>query len=292
MTERRYKRGTVVGGAELVIIGIVIGVVGAMLLFSYGDFSKPMLSDAGSGRAVAKIAAVTSSGNGIVGEVEVEMIDGSGRILITTTPFAEFDTQQSVEAAARAAEAVTGRSLENKDLLVSFRISSSSNSPEVIGGPSAGISIATAIVAAMENLTVRDDVVLTGTIDESGSVGRVGGIAEKARAAADAGAKLFIAPRGSGDIEFYSKEVRTRKMGRFVVQIVDYVPKITTLDEYVEQFGINAAEVSSLKEALPHTIIEEERVQDLLSFRIAGFAGAEPVKASAENAAYGDCGYA
>jgi PDZ domain-containing secreted protein/Zn-dependent protease len=65
-----------------------------------------------------------------------------------------------------------------------------------IGGPSAGLAYALAIADMLDR---PDDargraIAATGTIDEEGHVGEVGGVAEKAVAAERAGAQLFLVP--------------------------------------------------------------------------------------------------
>ena len=49
----------------------------------------------------------------------------------------------------------------------------------LIGGPSAGAAIAVATVAAIEGKNVSKDAVITGTIEEGGYIGEVGGVFEK-----------------------------------------------------------------------------------------------------------------
>ena len=44
------------------------------------------------------------------------------------------------------------------------------------------------------DLTGGHDVAVTGTIDPAGNVGPVGGVAQKAAAAADEGAEIFLVP--------------------------------------------------------------------------------------------------
>lgn len=62
-------------------------------------------------------------------------------------------------------------------------------------GPSAGVTMATAIVSALRNQPVREDVAMTGEITLSGLVLPVGGIREKALAARRHGIKTFVLPR-------------------------------------------------------------------------------------------------
>lgn len=62
-------------------------------------------------------------------------------------------------------------------------------------GPSAGVSIATALISAFTERAVRRDVAMTGEITLRGRVLPVGGIREKALAARRAGVTTFVLPR-------------------------------------------------------------------------------------------------
>jgi ATP-dependent Lon protease len=62
-------------------------------------------------------------------------------------------------------------------------------------GPSAGVTMATAIVSALRNQPVREDVAMTGEITLSGLLLPVGGIREKALAARRHGIKTFVLPK-------------------------------------------------------------------------------------------------
>ena len=76
-------------------------------------------------------------------------------------------------------------------------------------GPSAGVTMATAIVSALRNQTVREDVAMTGEITLSGLVLPVGGIREKALAARRQGIKEFILPAmNEADLAELPPEVR------------------------------------------------------------------------------------
>jgi ATP-dependent Lon protease len=76
-------------------------------------------------------------------------------------------------------------------------------------GPSAGVTMATAIVSAARQVPVRPDVAMTGEITLSGLVLPVGGIREKAMAAWGHGIKAFVLPKGNvQDLAELPDEVR------------------------------------------------------------------------------------
>ena len=68
-----------------------------------------------------------------------------------------------------------------------------------IGGPSAGLIFSLGVYDTVTpgSLTGGTDIAGTGTIDERGRVGPIGGIQQKIVAAADAGAKIFLVPPGN-----------------------------------------------------------------------------------------------
>jgi ATP-dependent Lon protease len=77
-------------------------------------------------------------------------------------------------------------------------------------GPSAGVTIATAIVSAARGEPVQSDVAMTGEITLSGLVLPVGGIREKALAARRYGVKTFILPEmNEQDLAELPPEVRS-----------------------------------------------------------------------------------
>jgi PDZ domain-containing protein len=80
-----------------------------------------------------------------------------------------------------------------------------------ISGPSAGLAFSLAIIDDLTpgSLVGRRDVAVTGTILEDGTVGPVGGIAQKAVTARRAGVRLMIVPKGEeGDARARAGDMR------------------------------------------------------------------------------------
>lgn len=76
-------------------------------------------------------------------------------------------------------------------------------------GPSAGITMATAIVSAATGRKVRADVAMTGEITLRGRVLPIGGLKEKLLAAKNAGIRTVIVPKKNKvDVGEISKEIR------------------------------------------------------------------------------------
>ena len=76
-------------------------------------------------------------------------------------------------------------------------------------GPSAGITMATALMSLVTGRPVRDDVAMTGELTLTGQVLPIGGLKEKALAAQRAGVKRVLAPmRNERDAEDFPDALR------------------------------------------------------------------------------------
>ena len=90
-------------------------------------------------------------------------------------------------------------------------------------GPSAGVTVCTAMVSALTNTTVRRDIAMTGEISLRGRVLRIGGLKEKTMAALRHGVRTVIIPKDNErDLEEIDQSVR-RQLNFISAQTVDTV---------------------------------------------------------------------
>ena len=93
-------------------------------------------------------------------------------------------------------------------------------------GPSAGITIATAIASLLTGRPVRDDVAMTGEITLTGEVLPIGGLKEKALAAQRLGITTVIAPReNERDAEDVPEPLRSKIEFVWVDRVEEVLPR-------------------------------------------------------------------
>jgi ATP-dependent Lon protease len=87
-------------------------------------------------------------------------------------------------------------------------------------GPSAGITMATALVSLLTHRPVRADVAMTGEITLTGQVLPIGGLKEKALAAQRSGLKRVLAPaRNEADLDDIPEHLRKGMTFEWVSEI-------------------------------------------------------------------------
>jgi ATP-dependent Lon protease len=170
---------------------------------------------------VATGVAVTDAGGDVM-PVEVSAMPGKGNLILTGKL-----GEVMRESAQAAMSYVRSRSRdfglpddfhERQDLHV--HIPEGALPKE---GPSAGISIGTALISALCGRPVRCDVAMTGEITLRGRILPVGGVKEKVLGAHRAGIANVILPReNEKDLEEVPAEVR-RKMTYILVEHMDEV---------------------------------------------------------------------
>jgi uncharacterized protein len=175
---------------------------------------------------------------------------GKGLILVNTEVPTGVDFQTSAKTAVKVAQSITGADVSNKDII--FSISSRGNDSsdlQAVDGPSAGAAMTALLTSELQAKGLRNDVVMTGTINPDGTIGPVGGVPEKAQAAGQFGAKLFLVPQGQA---FYTQQTcQERNQGLIVYRTCQSEQK--PLSEYTEKnFGMKVVEVKDVKEALSY----------------------------------------
>jgi predicted S18 family serine protease len=201
----------------------------------------------GANSADATIVAVRSdTRSGVVGTVHIELKEGTGNVLVNTNPFVEPTTQYSVREAVAVAENYTNVNISHNDIIISFDINGT-----LIGGPSAGAATTVATIAAMEGTQVKQDVAITGTIEEGGYIGQVGAVFDKAVVAEKNGITLFLVPSGQKKVIYYEQQVEERDIFGFSFTRVYYTPKEIDLDEYMEG-KMQVREVATIDEAVAY----------------------------------------
>ncbi len=115
-------------------------------------------------------------------------------------------------------------------------------------GPSAGITMFTALVSLLSGIRVRHDVAMTGEISLRGRVLPIGGLKEKTLAAHRAGIKRVIVPeRNKADLEEVPKEVRDELEFVYVTRLEEVLE--AALEEVPKALPDAPDEPNSSKEA-------------------------------------------
>ena len=165
--------------------------------------------------------AWTEAGGEIL-EVEVNVMDGSGKLELTGNL---GDVMKESAHAALSYIRANAQKLgvapdfyKTKDIHVHF--------PEGAvpkDGPSAGVTVCTAIVSALTGVSVRRDIAMTGEISLRGRVMRIGGLREKTMAALRHGVRTVIIPKDNErDLEEIDQTVR-RQLNFISAQTMDTV---------------------------------------------------------------------
>lgn len=225
----------------VILVVLLLGILIGRVLFQVEDVQEDILSsDFGSGKIVVLAPALDNDGGGVVVEIETEVREGSGSVLVNiNNVLADYYMQESARLAARAAANYSAVNLSDFDVYFSVRGNAS-----IIGGPSAGGSMAISAIALLEGKELRDDVMMTGAVLESGEITRVGGILEKAKAAKEANASIFLVAEGlSYEVVRYERVKSCDDDGRYCR--VDYKAIKRGIGD---EIGVEFIEVGNIKD--------------------------------------------
>lgn len=183
---------------------------------------------------------------GAMVNVSVEVVDGRGRVLVQTTPLMGIAFQDAANLAVVVAANHSHVDLTGSDIIFSIQ------GPEDISeidGPSAGALMAVLLLSVLEDIPLNESVTVTGTIDEDGKIGPVGGILEKAEAARHGEKTLLILPAENDRILDQPEE--SRSLGR--LRISRQWPPFVDSEEYIEEnYGIEVEYADTLDDLLAY----------------------------------------
>ncbi len=151
--------------------------------------------------------AWTSVG-GVIMPLEVSVFDGKGTV--ETTGSLGDVMKESAKIAVSYVRSVADKYGISKDFYKEKDIHI--HAPEGAtpkDGPSAGVTMTTALVSALSGMAVRHDIAMTGEITLHGKVLPIGGLREKTMAAYKAGMKTVIIPKANrSDLEEVDNAVK------------------------------------------------------------------------------------
>lgn len=153
----------------------------------------------------------------IMAEVTPTQSSGGGRVI--ATGMLKDIAKEAVQNVSAVIKKVTGEDISKQDIHIQFI-----GTYEGVEGDSASISIATAVISALENIPIDQTVAMTGSLSVRGDVLPIGGATYKIEAAVQSGIKKVIIPKSNEAdvlIEDYYKDK------------VEIIP-VTTIAEVIE----------------------------------------------------------
>ncbi len=166
----------------------------------------------------------------IIAEVTPAMSKEEGRVIATGR--LQDIAREAVLNVSAIIKKFTGKDISNMDVHIQFV-----GTYEGVEGDSASISVATAVISAIENIPIDQSVAMTGSLSVKGEVLPVGGMTAKVEAAIQAGLKKVIIPRDNLDDVVLDAEYEGK---------IDIIP------------------VSRIDEVLSHALVEGEAKNKLL----------------------------
>lgn len=138
--------------------------------------------------------AVMGEDSGIVlpvmSKIAESQKEGEGEIIATGK--LQDIAEEAVDNVSAIIKDVSEEDLTEKDIHVQFV-----QTYEGVQGDSASVTVATAIISALEGIPVRQDLAMTGSLSVRGDVLPVGGVTHKIEAAAKAGVNTVLIPKAN-----------------------------------------------------------------------------------------------
>jgi len=190
----------------------------------------------------------TTRYQGTVLKITVDVREGTGLVLVNTAIPTGVDFQSSARTAANVAHTITGMDLSKKDVI--FSISAGNNQDlQAVDGGSAGGAMTVLLISDLLGKNISNQVLMTGTIQSDGTIGPIGAAPEKADAAGQYGAKIFLVPQGQGVMPVQTCN-QTRE-GPVIYQTCSTEEK--SLSPAMEsKYGMKVIEINNIQDALKY----------------------------------------
>ncbi|WP_297093236.1 ATP-dependent protease LonB [Thermococcus sp.] len=166
--------------------------------------------------------AVIGEQSGIVLPIEAVVAPAASKEegkIIVTGKLGEI-AKEAVQNVSAIIKRYKGEDISRYDIHVQFL-----QTYEGVEGDSASISVATAVISALEEIPIRQDVAMTGSLSVRGEVLPIGGATPKIEAAIEAGIKTVIIPKSNEKDVFLSRD-KAEKVQIFPVETIDEVLEI------------------------------------------------------------------
>jgi len=192
-----------------------------------------------NGLAVLGANSGLSDFSGIMLPVEalVTPSQGGGGKIHATGGLSDL-AKESVTNVSAVIKKLTGKNVSDYDIHVQFV------NTHGVDGDSASITIATAVISALENIPIRQDLAMTGSLSVRGEVLPIGGVTAKIEAAARCGIKTVIIPRAN------MQDVLLDDKYEEMIEII----AVDTLDEVMQHALVKHSGKASLVERLEAVI--------------------------------------
>jgi Lon-like ATP-dependent protease len=180
--------------------------------------------------------AVMGQDSGVVLPVMAEVTPAQGPGEVIATGQLKEMAEESVQNVSAIIKKFSDENLSEKDVHIQFV----QLGDQGVDGPSASITVATAVISALENVPVDQTVAMTGSLSVRGDVLPVGGVTHKIEAAAKAGFETVIIPKVNEQDVMIEDEYR---------EMVDIIP-VSHLSQVLEVALAGEPEKDSLVDRL------------------------------------------
>ncbi|MGC9435261.1 MAG: ATP-dependent protease LonB [Methanomicrobiales archaeon] len=157
------------------------------------DYELTVVDGTRVGRVNGLAVMGSDSGSVLPIMAEVTPAQGASGAVVATGMLKEI-AQESIKNVSALIKKFTGRDIRNMDIHIQFI-----GTYQGVEGDSASISVATAVISAIEQIPVRQNLAMTGSLSVRGDVLPVGGVTYKIEAAAKAGIHRVLIPRTNMD---------------------------------------------------------------------------------------------